>query len=195
MHVIWYTAMSMDGRIASADDSLDFLDIIGTSDSSSDAEAAADAEESGYGFESLLKSVDAIIVGASTLRWLLRGGHGWPHGDLPTWLITHDAGLAAAAGPTAKPLRTVAGSLKTAFDEIAAAGHQRVWLAGGGSVAAQALALDHIDEVIVTIAPTALGAGPALFDAPNLAQRRFRLVACRALDGDAALVHWERDRP
>ena len=193
MHVIWYTAMSMDGRIATADDSLDFLDLIGASEAPDDAPSTP-SDEHGSDFESMLKSVDAIIVGASTLRWLLRGGHGWPHGDLPTWLITHDAGLVAAAGPTAQPLRAVSGSLESAFEQIAAAGHERVWLAGGGSVAGQALALDRVDEVVVTVAPTAVGAGPALFDAADLPVRRFRLVDCRALAGGAALLRWERDR-
>ena len=193
MHVIWFTAMSMDGRIATADDSLDFLDLIGPAEAT-DAPPAATAAPDSADFESMLRSVDAIIVGASTLRWLLRGGHGWPHGDLPTWLITHDASLVAAIGATAQPLRAVSGSLETAFEEIAAAGYERVWLAGGGSVAGQALALDRVDEVVVTIAPTAVGAGPALFDAATLPVRRFRLVECRALAGDAALLRWLRDR-
>ena len=194
MHVIWFTAMSMDGRIATADDSLDFLDLIGSDEPADDAQSVATAAGDSGDFESMVKSVDAVIVGASTLRWLMRGGHGWPHGDLPTWLITHDAGLAAAVGTTAKPLRVVSGSLETAFAEIAAEGHERVWLAGGGSVAGQALALDRVDEVVVTVAPTALGAGPALFDAPDLPARRFRLAECRALAGDAALLRWVRDR-
>lgn len=193
MHVIWFTAMSMDGRIATANDSLDFLDLIGPPQTS-DARPAATAADDSADFEAMLRSVDAIIVGASTLRWLLRGGHGWPHGDLPTWVITHDAGLVDAVGATAQPLRAVSGSLETAFEEIAAAGHERVWLAGGGSVAGQALALDRVDEVVATVAPTAVGAGPALFDAADLPVRRFRLAKCRALAGDAALLRWVRDR-
>lgn len=30
MHVVWYTAISMDGRIADASDSLNFLKMIGS---------------------------------------------------------------------------------------------------------------------------------------------------------------------
>ena len=199
MHVIWFTAMSMDGRIASVDDSLDFLDTIGPEPQPGGASTRADlapAPETGSDdFGSFLESVDAVIVGASTLRWLLRGGHGWPHGDLPTWLITHDTELAARAGPTAQPLRTVSGSLETAFAEIEDRGHRRVWLSGGGDVAGQALALDRVDEVAVTIAPTVLGAGAALFDAARLPLRRFRLVECRAGSGGEVHVRWLRARP
>jgi riboflavin biosynthesis pyrimidine reductase len=69
------------------------------------------------------------------------------------------------------------------------AGVSRVWLAGGGSVAAQVLALDRLDEVIATIAPTALGAGPALFDSVELPLRTFQLVDCRPA-GKAARLRW-----
>ena len=163
MHVVWYTAMAMDGRIADAAESLDFLQSIGD-------RAGAEAE-----FPQFLASVNAVVVGAGTVRWLLRGGHGWPHDDLPTWLISHDVDLVNRIGTTRAPLHRAEGDLASVFRQIEDAGHARVWLAGGGSVAGQALALDRLDEVIVTIAPTALGAGPALFDGPALPQRRSRV--------------------
>jgi riboflavin biosynthesis pyrimidine reductase len=182
MNVIWYTAMSMDGRIADGKDSLDFLETIGPQE-------ASPAE-----FPTFLATIDAVIVGASTLRWLIRGGHRWPHDDLPTWLVSHDPKLAAEIGRTRAPLRRVDGPLGPMFEEIERAGHKRVWLAGGGSVAGQALALDRVDEVIATVAPTAVGAGPALFEAGDLPPRRFRLAECRALGGDAARLRWIRHR-
>lgn len=183
MYVIWYTAMSMDGRIADDHESLAFLETIGPSGGD-----GGDGDE----FTAFLATIDAVIVGASTLRWLLRGGHGWPHADLPTWLVSHDATLVAAVGHGPAPLRRIEGSLYKAFAEIEAAGHERIWLCGGGSVAGQALALDRIDEVVVTIAPTALGAGPALFDAAAMPRRSFHLAECRALGGDAARLRWLR---
>jgi riboflavin biosynthesis pyrimidine reductase len=167
--------MSMDGRIASADDSLDFLDTVTGSDD----------------FTRFIADVDAVLVGAGTLRWLVAGGHGWPHDDLPTWLVSNDEELAESVRPTRKPLTRVAGELAPALDAIEAAGHRRVWLAGGGSVAAQVLELDRLDEVIVTIAPTAVGAGPALFDAFGLPPRTFELVECRQV-GTAARLRWVR---
>ena len=180
MHVIWYTGMSMDGRIASAGDDLAFLDTIGPD------------SENGEDFPGFIASVDAVLIGASTLRWLLKGGHGWPHDDLPTWLVTHDADLVARVGKTRAPLHQVAGDLGAAFAAMEAAGRQRVWLAGGGNLAGQALALDRVDEIIATIAPTVLGAGPSLFDGAALPARRFRLVECRAIGGDAARLVWRR---
>jgi riboflavin biosynthesis pyrimidine reductase len=182
MHVVWYTALSMDGRIADADDRLDFLDVIG------DAAGAQDE------FPRFIASIDAVLVGAGTLRWLVRGGHRWPHDDLPTWLVSHDESLVEQIGTTRAPLHRVEGELGPVLDAIAAAGHTRIWLAGGGDLAGQVLGLDRVDEVIVTIAPTAVGAGPSLFDVRGLPPRRFSLAECRDLGGGAARLRWLRER-
>ena len=179
VHVIWYTAMSMDGRIASADHDLGFLDTVDT--------GGLGEEE----FPALIASLDAVLVGASTLRWLVGGGHGWPHDDLPTWLISHDESLAESVRPTRAPLRRVEGDVSVALDEIETAGHDRVWLAGGGDLAAQVLALDRLDEVIVTVAPTVVGAGPALFDGVLPDRRVFQLAEAR-IAGNSARLHWLR---
>jgi riboflavin biosynthesis pyrimidine reductase len=176
VEIVWYTAMSMDGRIASADHSLDFLDVL---------------TGGGGDFHDFIADVDGVLVGASTLRWLVAGGHGWPHDDLPAWLVSHDAGLADSVQPTRTPLTRVEGDLTPALDEMEQQGLRRIWLAGGGSVAAQVLELDRLDEVIATVAPTALGAGPALFDAPALTLRTFELVECRS-SGAAARLRWVR---
>jgi riboflavin biosynthesis pyrimidine reductase len=181
VYVVWWTAMSMDGRIATADDSLDFLDTIGP------------REDGGDEWTEFTAGIDAVLVGAGTLRWLVRGGHGWPHDDVPTWLISHDEALAESVRPTRAELRRRE-DVGAALDEIDAAGLGRVWLAGGGSVAAQALALDRLDEVLVTVAPVAVGAGPALFDAGGLPLRPFELVECRPAGGGAARLRWVRTR-
>lgn len=180
MEIVWYTAMSMDGRIAAADGSLDFLDV-------------SLADGSGNDFGQFIAGVDGVLVGASTLRWLISHGRGWPHGDLPTWLASHDADLAGSVGPTRAAFRRVEGDLTPALDEMEQNAHGRIWLAGGGAVAAQVLELDRLTEVIATVAPTALGLGPALFDAPALPLRSFELVECRSV-GAAARLRWVRPK-
>ena len=187
MRIIWYTAMSMDGRIASAEDILGFLELIGPSEGPSEGDQRDEWGE-------FIGTIDAVILGASTLRWLIAGGHGWAHDDLPTWLVSHDESLVDQVGETRAPLQRVEGSLDEMLTGIDAAGHERVWLCGGGDIAGQLLRLDRVDEVIATVAPTVLGAGPALFDGPDLPLRRFRLEECRAGGGDAARLRWVRDR-
>jgi riboflavin biosynthesis pyrimidine reductase len=174
--VVWYTAMSMDGRIATSDGSLAFLELIGPG-----------VERD---FDEFVETIDAVVIGAATLRWLLDGGHGWPHDDLPTWLVTHDESLVERVGETRAPFMRREGDVAGVFGEVEAAGHERVWLAGGGHLAGQALAARRIDEVVATVAPTVVGAGPALFEAHGLRRNRFELVEARDLGGDAARLTW-----
>lgn len=181
MLVIWYTAMSMDGRLAGPGDDLGFLESIG----------AEDGDE----FTDFLTGIDAVIVGARTIRWLEREGHGsMPAEGKPIWVLTHDEELAArmAGGPDQVVRRE--GDVAPVLDEIEAAGHQRLWICGGGDVAGQILAADRVDEVILTIAPVALGGGPALFEGEGLADRRFTLQECRPYGGDAVRARWTRER-
>lgn len=182
MHVIWYTAMSMDGRIAADGDDLSFLSHI-------DATGEQDGE-----FEQFVSTLDAVIIGGSTLRWLVQQGHSWPHGELPTWLISRDEHLVHAVGEVDEPIHRREGPLGAVLEEIEAAGHERIWLCGGGDVAGQLLALDAIDEVIVTIAPTVLGSGPSLFDAPELPLFAFELAEVRRYGTQSARLTWRRTR-
>lgn len=180
MHISWRTAMSMDGRIASGTESLDFLDLI------------AGQEEAMADFPAFIASVDAIIVGAGTLRWLLRGGHGWPHGDRRTWLVSHDADLVRQVGPTAEPFHRHEGDVAALVRTMADAGCKRVWLSGGGDLAGQLLAIDALDEIELTVAPVALAAGSGLFGTAPLPLRAFDLADVRRLTSNTALLRYVR---
>jgi dihydrofolate reductase len=183
VEVVWYTAASIDGRIADGNDSLEFLQLIG------------EREGSESEFDDFISGIDALVMGAATQRWLVREGHALPYRGLPIWLLTHDAALAgaAAAADPETPVHHVHGDVVPVLDEIAAAGHRRVWLCGGGDIAGQVLAADRLDEVIVTVAPAVLGAGPSLFDGVDLPQRRFKLAECVPVGGDAARLRWLRE--
>lgn len=184
MHVVWYTALSIDGRIAGPGDDLGFLDMV---------DGAGEERD----FEEFIAGVDALLLGGTTLRWLHGQGHDLPHRGIPIWLLSHDDALAAraaAADPEGTPVRRVDGDVGAVLDEIAAAGRERVWIAGGGDVAGQALAADRVDEIILTVAPTVLGAGPAVFDHPALELRRFELAECREYGRGSVRLRWRRDR-
>lgn len=181
MHVIWYTAMSMDGRLAGPGDDMSFLESIGT--------------EGGDEFANFLAGIDALIVGAQTIRWLEREGHGsLPAEGKPIWVLTHDEDLAGRMARGGHPVTRREGDIGAVLDEIAAAGHRRVWICGGGNVAGQLLAADRVDEVVLTIAPVALGGGPAIFEGEGLAANRFTLQECRPYSTNAVRLRWTRRR-
>jgi riboflavin biosynthesis pyrimidine reductase len=184
VQVVWYTALSIDGRIAGAGDDMAFLEMVDGSGEERD-------------FDDFIAGVDALLLGGGTLRWLHGQGHDLPHRGIPIWLLSHDeplAARAAAADPGGTPVTRVEGDVAAVLDRIAAAGRERVWIAGGGDVAGQALAADRIDEVILTVAPTVLGAGPSVFDHPGLELRRFELAECREYGRGSARLRWRRDR-
>ena len=68
---------------------------------------------------------------------------------------------------------------------------ERTWLVGGGDLAAQFLAADVLDELILTVAPTLVGAGPALADG-ELPLRAFELVAVERFGKNGVRVRYER---
>jgi riboflavin biosynthesis pyrimidine reductase len=183
VRVVWYTAMSIDGRIAGPDDDMSFLDTV-----------HGDGEE--RDFDDFIAGIAALVVGGGTLRWLHAQGHDLPHRGLPIWLVSHDEELArraVAADAGGTPVTCVQGDVAAILDEIGAAGHERVWICGGGDIAGQALAADRIDEVILTVAPTVLGAGPAIFDHPSLPRRRFSLAECREYGRGSVRLRWLRE--
>lgn len=184
MQVIWYTAMSMDGRVAGAGDNLSFLEHIDTG-----------TDGSGE-FESFASSVDAVLVGGTTMRWLFEQGVDLPLTGKPVWVLTRSSSVASrvtAAATDDTPVHVLSGDIGEVLASIEASGCSRLWLCGGGVVAGSLLAIDGVDEVIAAVAPVALGSGPALFEASDLPLHDFTLAECRPF-GNAARLRWVRER-
>ena len=91
-------------------------------------------------------------------------------------------------------MHVFSGDVADLVAELEAAGLERVWLIGGGNVVGQFLAADRVDELIVTVAPTFLGRGPALADG-EFPLRRFTLLGVERREGDdGAQLRYERAR-
>ncbi len=100
----------------------------------------------------------------------------------PTWVLTHRPGIIATGHPV-----TVFGGAVTELHPnlVAAAGDKDVWVVGGGDVAAQFVAAELIDEMIVSYAPCSLGSG-----APVLPVRSEWTLAETALNGEFVCARW-----
>ena len=162
MKTQYYTAASLDGFLATPDDSVDWLMALGDDEAST--------------FPAFIAEVGAIAMGANTYAWILRHadeaialtGAAWPYAQ-PTWVFTHRT-LPVVAGAD---VRFVQGDVRLVHDAMcAAAGARHRWIAGGGDLAAQFLDAGLLDELIVSVAPVTLGAGkpllPRLVTAPPL---------------------------
>jgi dihydrofolate reductase len=176
MRVVYYVAASLDGRIAGPEHDLAFLETLSS-------------EAGDHGYAEFLAGIDGLVTGASTYEFMT--AYPWPYDDRPAWLVTHRDDLPDIEGAD---VRRFSGDVAELVAELEAAGLERVWLLGGGNLAGQFLAIDRLDELILTLAPTFVGRGPSLADG-DFPLRRFRLVSVeRAEDTEGVSLKYERTR-
>jgi dihydrofolate reductase len=178
----YYAAPSLDGFLADADNSLDWL---------LTRETDADGPLS---FREFMAGVGAMAMGTTTYEWILDQeppddtleGWTWPP-KVPCWVFTHRE---LPGVPGAKIEFTSADIATVHKDMVAAAGDRNVWIVGGGDLAGQFADVGLLDEVIVSIAPVTLGAG-----APLLPRRtELRLVEV-GRNGDFVAAKFSVVRP
>ncbi|GMA34168.1 dihydrofolate reductase family protein [Demequina litorisediminis] len=154
--VLVYCAMSLDGFIAGPGDDIAWLEAPRPSWAPMAQSPWADAPGDAVAYEDFFSGIGAMLMGRRTFD-VVHGMGEWFYGDTPVLVAT------------GRPLptdRSVPASVSTASAPIAnlvaeaqdAAGDKDVYL-DGGSLIRQALDADLIDEMIITIHPTVLGAG------------------------------------
>lgn len=153
MKTQYFTAASLDGFIATEDDSLDWLFPLG------------DINETSYpGF---ILDVGALAMGSATYEWMLRHanvvtsqtGSPWPYTQ-PTWVFSTRS---LPAVPGAK-LHFVRGDVRPVHSAMqAAAGHKNIWIVGGGELAGLFYDAGLLNEIIVQVGSVTLGMGKPLF--------------------------------
>jgi dihydrofolate reductase len=176
MQIVYYLAASLDGRIAGPEHDLGFLQTLS-------------GGPSGYGYDEFIAEIDGLVVGASS--WDFMKDYAWTYGERPAWVVTHRGDVPTIEGAD---MHVFSGDVAELVRELESAGLQRVWVIGGGNVIGQFLAVDRLDEVIITLAPTFVGRGPAVADG-EFPLRRFRLVEFERREGDDGVtLRYERDR-
>ena len=165
MATTYFTASSVDGFIADAENSLSWL-------------LSRDVDVRGaMGYQGFLEdSVGALVMGSTTYQWIVDhelGGdpsRAWPY-ELPTWVFSM-----RQLPPARGDVRVVQGPVAARHaDMVAAAGDRGVWVVGGGDLAGQFADAGLLDELWVQYAPVALGAGAPLL--PRQVELRLEDVA------------------
>ncbi|MCA9728605.1 MAG: dihydrofolate reductase family protein [Candidatus Eisenbacteria bacterium] len=183
MKTQYYTATSLDGFIATVDDSLDWLFPLG------------DVADTSY--SSFIRDVGAIAMGSSTYEWMVRNVVGpeaqkrepWPY-EQPVWVFTTRS-LPSTEGAD---IRFVEGDVRPVHREMrAAAGGKNVWVVGGGDLVGQFHDHGLLDEIIVQIGSVTLGSGkpllPRMITDPSL-----RLVSVQQIGPGFAELRYEVPR-
>ncbi len=153
----YYTATSLDGFIADADNSLDWL-------FEADRGSGTDTQDR---FGEFFADVGAMAMGATTYEWLLEHENAlddpakWQayYGQRPAWIFTH-RDLPPIPGVD---IRFVDGDVRPVHEAmVAAAATKNVWLVGGGALVGQFADHGLLDDVYLGLAPVTLGAGAPL---------------------------------
>jgi len=179
----YYTAASLDGFIATVDDSLEWLFRLG------------DPEETSY--PAFIKDVGALAMGSTTYEWLLRHAVGpeaekpepWPY-QQPTWVFSSRT-LPPVPGAD---IRFVRGDVRPVHQQmVEAAGGRNVWIVGGGGLVGQFHDQGLLDELFVQVGSVTLGAGKPLLPRA-IVDPPLRLVSVRAIGTRFAELHYEIQR-
>ncbi|MCW5965883.1 MAG: dihydrofolate reductase family protein [Bryobacterales bacterium] len=180
MKTQYFTASSLDGFIATEEDSLDWLSPLG------------DLNDSSY--PQFITEVGALAMGSATYEWMLRNaeavasemGTAWPYTQ-PAWVFT-SRNLPAIEGAD---IRFVNADVRPVHSEMrAAAGAKNIWIVGGGDLAGQFHDAALLDELIVLVGSATLGRGKQLLPRRILSPA-LRLTSVRQIGTGMAELRYE----
>ena len=184
MKTQYYTATSLDGFIATEDDSLDWLFPLG------------DVSDTGY--PDFIAQVGALAMGSTTYEWILQHsdeaaketGSVWPYTQ-PAWVFTHRQ-LPHIEGAD---IRFVQGSVMPVHVQmLAAASGKNIWIVGGGDLAGQFHDAGLLDEAIIQLASVTLGRGKPLFPR-RVTSPPWKLLSARQIGSGFAELRYQLPKP
>jgi len=183
MKTQYYTASSLDGFIATEDDSLEWLFPL------------ADLNDSSY--PDFIAEVGALAMGSATYEWIVRNsdkvaaetGSPWPYTQ-PVWVFTSRI-LPVIEGSN---IRFVKGDVCRVHNEMSvAAGEKNIWIVGGGDLAGQFHDEGLLDELIIQICSVTLGKGKQLFPRRVLSPT-LRLISVHQTGNSMVELRYEVDK-
>ena len=180
MRTQYYAASSLDGFIATLDDSLEWLFPLG------------DINKTRY--PEFIKRVGALAMGSATYDWLLRHlvkpgsatpGE-WPY-QQPAWIFSSRE----LPGIPGADIRFVKGDVRRVHDQMrAAAGGLNLWLLGGGELVGQFYDAGLLDELIIQVGSVTLGSGKPLLPR-QITSPSLRLVSVQQFGEGFAELRYE----
>lgn len=167
--VVLYIAMSLDGYIATPEDSLEWLFC---------------TEGEGDSYSEFYETVDTIILGRRTYDWILNmEGDNFPYKGKQCFVFSD-----TMQGED-KNVQFFRGDIKSFIADLEEKEGKNIWVVGGGELLHHFISNRLVDEWIITIAPTILGDGIPLFK-KNDFETRLRLKGVRRFNQFTEL-HYE----
>jgi dihydrofolate reductase len=184
MKTQYYTATSLDGFIADAQHSLDWLFQFG--------------EDGGESYTNFMGKVGAIAMGSTTYEWILThdiykdAAHPkpWPY-EQPTWVFSSRK-LPVIEGADIHFVQGDVCPVHQAMAEVA--GDKNIWLVGGGDLVGQFHDQGLLNEIIVSIASVTLGSGAPLLPR-RITTPPLKLLSATVYGDAFAELHYEVQHP
>jgi diaminohydroxyphosphoribosylaminopyrimidine deaminase / 5-amino-6-(5-phosphoribosylamino)uracil reductase len=183
-YVVWKVGATLDGRVAAADGSSRWI-------TGPEARAAV---------HRLRATCDAVVVGSGTAladdpQLTVRDAEGRNAGRQPLRVVVDRSGRVPATArvhdDAAPTLVSRAGDPDVLLAELFDRDVRRVLLEGGPTLAAAFLRAGLVDEAVIHLAPTLLGAGPSLVSDLGIVSidgaLTFEVVDVTLLGGDVAI--------
>lgn len=143
--VVLYSAVSIDGYIATRDGAVDWLDPFST------------VEGPDYGYAAFYDSIDAVLLGRKTYQQILGFGSGYPYGEKMSYVFSRER---IAEG---RNLRWGGADAAAFVGRLKEDSGSDIWLVGGAALNGTLLGAGLIDRMIITTIPVVLGSGVPLF--------------------------------
>lgn len=124
-------------------------------------------------------------MGAATYEQVLTFGD-WPYPDKLSYVLTH------RNFSTDRSDIQVVGDMEALLTAIQRQGYQRIWVVGGGQIAAEFMRRGLISDWILAIAPIILGDGISLYQ--NVPQQKLQLLSTRCFPSGIVELHYQTPR-
>lgn len=164
--------MSLDGYIATKDNSLDFLSMV-------------EQEGEDYGYNDFVKSIDTVIIGRKTYEKILEMGYEYPHTDKDVYIITR------TEKPSIGNLKFYSGELTQLVHRLKNQSGKNIYCDGGAEIVNELVKNDLIDEYIISVIPVLLGDGIKLFK-DGRPEHKLELASAKQFDKGLTQLHYKR---
>lgn len=173
-NILGYIATSLDGFIATADESLDWLFKYD----------GMDLGEHDYGV--FIKRIRTVVMGRGTYDFLAADSAPWAYGEQRVLVVTSRP-IDGPKGPleTRDDVDTLIAELRTLDDGD-------VWVLGGGQLQMAFIERGALDSIEIYVMPELIGGGRPLFPPTGFAGSP-RLIDAKTLDRGCVRLHYAFD--
>lgn len=172
--ILGYIATSLDGFIATEEDSLEWLFEYN------------DLDLGEHDYRKFIKRIRTVVMGRGTYDFLAREDSPWAYDEQRVLVVT------SKSIPTPKGRLETRGDVDDLISELRGLSDGDVWLLGGGKLQMAFIERCALDEIEIYVMPELLGGGRPLFP-PAGFRTSLRLLQARSLDQGCVRLHYAFD--